>query len=50
MQSVQNYAARAEIPPLLLSKILALKQNETFAIDNVFWAKIANITVDGVKP
>ncbi len=50
MQSVQSYATDAEIPPLVLSKILALKQNESFAIDNVFWAKIANITVDGVKP
>jgi hypothetical protein len=50
MRSVQSYAARAEIPPLVLAKILALKQDETFAIDNVFWAKVANITVDGVKP
>jgi hypothetical protein len=50
MRSVQSYAARTEIPPLVLAKILALKPDEAFAIDNVFWAKIANITVDGVKP
>ncbi len=49
-QTVQNYAARSEIPPLLLAKILGLKDNESFPIDNVFWAKLAGITVDGVKP
>jgi len=48
MQSVQTYAAKSGIPPLVLAKILGLKQNESFPIDNVFWAKLANITVDGV--
>lgn len=50
MRSVQSYAAHTEIPPLVLAKILALKQDGAFAIDNVFWAKVANITVVGVKP
>lgn len=50
MRSVQSYAAHVEIPPLVLAKILRLQQNDSFAIDNVFWAKVANITVDGVKP
>ena len=50
MRSVQSYATSAEIPPVVLAKILALKQDDSFAIDNVFWAKVANITIDGVKP
>jgi hypothetical protein len=50
MRRVQSYATHAEIPPLVLGKILALKQDKSFAIDNVFWAKVANITIDGVKP
>jgi len=47
-QSVQTYAAKSDIPPLVLAKILDLKRNQSFPIDNVFWAKLANITVDGV--
>ncbi|HEX3938351.1 MAG TPA: hypothetical protein VHX43_12685 [Xanthobacteraceae bacterium] len=47
---VQTYAARNDIPPLILAKILSLKQDESFPIDSVFWAKVANITVDGVLP
>lgn len=47
---VQNYAARNDIAPLILAKILGLKGDESFPIDTVFWAKAANITVDGVLP
>jgi hypothetical protein len=50
IRGVQDYAAYVRIPPLVLAKILALKQAESFAVDNVFWAKVANITVDGVLP
>ena len=50
MRSVQGFAAHVGIPPLVLTKILALKRGEAFAIDSVFWAKVANITVDGVLP
>jgi hypothetical protein len=50
MRNLQAYAAHVEIPPLVLSKILALKQGDSFPVDNVFWAKVANITIDGVKP
>jgi hypothetical protein len=50
MRSVQSYAAHVAIPPLVLVKILALKDGASFAIDNVFWAKLANITVDGILP
>jgi hypothetical protein len=47
ISSVQDYAAKTDIPQLVLAKILGLAQDETFAIDNVFWAKVADITVDG---
>lgn len=47
MHSVQDYAAKTDIPPLLLAKILGLKADESFPIDTVFWAKVADITVDG---
>lgn len=50
MRGVQSYAAHVGIAPLVLTKILALKRGEAFAIDSVFWAKVANITVDGVLP
>jgi len=49
-RDVQSYAARVGIPPLVLAKILHQQQNDSFPIDNVFWAKVANITIDGVKP
>jgi len=49
-RSVQSYAAHVEVVPLVLAKILGLKRDESFAIDNVFWAKVADITVDGILP
>ena len=50
MRAVQSYAVYADIPPLLLNKILALKEADTLPIDTVFWAKVAEIAVDGVLP
>ncbi len=49
-RDVQSYAVRADVAPLILAKILALKQDESFPIDSVFWAKVAGIAVDGVLP
>lgn len=50
VRNVQSYAAHVDIPPLVLAKILQLKNDEWFAIDSVFWAKVAGITVDGILP
>jgi hypothetical protein len=50
MRAVQSYAVYADIPPLLLNKILALKETDTSPIDTVFWAKVAGAAVEGVLP
>lgn len=47
---VPTYAARYDIAPLLLARIMSLKEGESLPIDTVFWAKVANLTVDGVAP
>lgn len=44
------YALETQIAPALLARIFALKAPQSLPIDTVFRAKIAEVSVEGVKP
>ncbi|MCZ7660861.1 MAG: hypothetical protein M5U07_24970 [Xanthobacteraceae bacterium] len=44
------YALETQIAPALLARIFALKAPQSFPIDTVFRAKIAEVAVEGVRP